>query len=213
MPITVAIVEDNAGVCASLERIIADSESCQCVDTSRNAASALRSIPKHKPDVVIMDIELPDISGIECTARLKRLMPELQILILTVYKDNEQIFKALEAGASGYLLKRSSPGEIIGAIDDVKTGGSPMSAEIARKVVQYFHKTAVPDPAIQSLTRRETEILNLLAQGYASKEIADRLGIGYDTVCDHLGNIYRKLHVRSRTEAVIKYLRTPANRG
>ncbi len=128
MPITVAIVEDNAGVCASLERIIADSGSCKCIDTSRNAARALRSIPKHKPDVVIMDIELPDISGIECTARLKRLMPELQILILTVYKDNEQIFKALEAGASGYLLKRSSPEEIIGAIDDVKTGGSPMSA-------------------------------------------------------------------------------------
>jgi len=212
MPTTIAIVEDNAAVCASLERIIADSGSCKCVDTSRNGISALRSIPKHKPDVVIMDIELPDISGIECTARLKRLLPGLQILILTVYKDNEQIFKALEAGASGYLLKRSSPEEIMHAIDDVKTGGAPMSAEIARKVVQYFHKTAAPDPEIQSLTRREAEILTLLAQGYASKEIADRLGISYDTVCDHLGNIYRKLHVRSRTEAVIKYLKVPEGR-
>ena len=214
MPTTIAIVEDNAAVCASLERIIADSGTCQCVNTNRRAEDALQSIPKEKPDVVIMDIELPDISGIECTAQLKRMMPDLQILILTVYKDTEQIFKALEAGASGYLLKRSTPEEIIRAIDDVKNGGAPMSAEIARKVVQFFHKTAAaPDPEIQSLTRRETEILTLLARGYASKEIADQLSISYDTVCDHLGNIYRKLHVRSRTEAVIKYLRTPENRS
>jgi len=214
MQTTVAIVEDNAAVSASLERIIADAGGCRCVGTSPNAGDALRSIPQYKPDVVIMDIELPDFSGIECTARLKRLLPDLQILILTVYKDNEQIFKALEAGASGYLLKRSTPEEIIRAIEDVKTGGAPMSAEIARKVVQSFHKpAATPDVEMRSLTRRENEILILLAQGYASKEIADQLGISYDTVCDHLGNIYRKLHVRSRTEAVIKYLKFPDPHG
>src|SRR3954470_17960958 len=134
MPITVAIVEDNAAVCASLERAIVDLGGYQCVCTCPSSAEALRLIPQHKPRIVIMDIELPDLSGIECTTRLKRLMPELFVLILTVYNDNEQIFKALEAGASGYLLKRSPLEEMIRAIRDVNEGGAPMSAEIARKV-------------------------------------------------------------------------------
>ena len=212
-PITVAIVEDNTAVCTSLERAIVDLGGYQCVCACPNATEALRLIPQYKPQVVIMDIELPDFSGIECTARLKYLLPELHILILTVYNDNDQIFKALEAGASGYLLKRSPPEEIIRAIRDVNEGGSPMSAEIARKVVQSFQKSAPANPDIQSLTPREAEILGFLAKGYASKEIALQLGIGYDTVCGHLGKIYGKLHVHSRTEAVIKYLKNPDVRG
>lgn len=209
MPITVSIVEDNAAICASLERVIAGSDSCKCVSTSLDAEHALRLIPKHKPDVVVMDIELPRISGIECTSRLKRLLPDTRILILTVYKDHEQIFKALKAGASGYLLKRSSSKEILRAICDVKEGGAPMSAEIAAKVVQSFHQSAPSASDIDSLTRREEEILAFLAQGYVSKEIADKLGISYETVRGHLGKIYEKLHVRSRTEAVIKYFQKP----
>jgi DNA-binding NarL/FixJ family response regulator len=156
-----------------------------------------------------MDIELPGISGIECTAQIKRLLPQTQILILTVYTDTRQIFKALEAGASGYLLKRATPDEIARSIADVKNGGAPMSAEIARKVVQSFRKPAPAQSTIEVLSPREAEILGLLAQAYTSKEIASELGIGYETVCTHLGKIYSKLHVRSRTEAVIKYFQTP----
>jgi DNA-binding NarL/FixJ family response regulator len=204
MRVTVSIVEDNADICGSLERMLADSSDCRCVSTSLDAEDALKTIPEHKPDVVLMDIELPCLSGIDCTARLKRLVPEARILILTVYKDPEQIFRALEAGASGYILKRSSARDILQAIADVKGGGAPMSAEIAAKVVEYFHKKA-PASTQVSLTRREEEILGLLAKGHVSKEIASQLGISYETVRFHLCNIYEKLHVRSRTEAVIKY--------
>jgi DNA-binding NarL/FixJ family response regulator len=207
MKTTVSIVEDNSAICASVERVIASSTDMTCVSASRNAEHALRTIPEQKPEVVLMDIELPGMSGIECTARLKRLMPGLRILILTVYKDHDQIFKALEAGASGYLLKRSSTDEILRAIRDVKEGGAPMSAEIAAKVVQSFHKPPAVENArgVQNLTARESEILGLLARGYVAKEIADQLGISYETVRGHLANIYEKLHVRSRTEAVIQY--------
>lgn len=205
MPLTVALVEDNAAVAASLAAVIAETPEFACVGVSPDAAHALRTIPARKPDVVIMDIELPDVSGIVCTAELKRLLPATRVLILTVYKDHDQIFRALEAGANGYLLKRSSPQEIVRAVRDVKDGGAPMSAEIASKVVQSFHRPAARVAEIETLTRREGEILGQLAQGYTSKEIADRLGVSYETVCSHLGRIYEKLHVRSRTEAVIKY--------
>ncbi|HKB89966.1 MAG TPA: response regulator transcription factor [Opitutaceae bacterium] len=206
MQTAISLVEDNAVVSASLQKVIAESQDFKCVSTSRDAEHALRIIPRHKPDVVLMDIELPGISGIECTDRLKQLLPDVRILILTVYKDSDQIFKALKAGANGYLLKRSSADEILRAIRDVKEGGAPMSAEIAAKVVQSFHKpTTAATPALQSLTPREAEVLGLLAQGYVSKEIADKLSISYETVRTFLGNIYEKLHVRSRTEAVIKY--------
>jgi DNA-binding NarL/FixJ family response regulator len=209
MPITVAIVEDNAAVAVSLERAITTAGTCRCVCSSRDGEHALRMIPRHRPDVVIMDIELPGISGIECTARIKRLLPETQILILTVYTDTRQIFRALESGASGYLLKRATPEEIARSILDVKNGGAPMSAEIARKVVQSFRRAAPAQATIEVLSPREAEILGLLAQAYTSKEIASELGIGYETVCSHLGKIYAKLHVRSRTEAVVKYFQTP----
>lgn len=206
MKTTVSIVEDNAAICTSLERMIAASTDLRCIGASRNAEHALRVIPQNAPDVVLMDIELPGISGIECTARLKRLLPRLRILILTVYKDHDQIFRALEAGASGYLLKRSSSEEILRAIRDVKEGGAPMTAEIAAKVVQSFHKPApAANACVQELTAREAEVLGLLARGYVAKEIADQLGISYETVRGHLANIYEKLHVRSRTEAVIRY--------
>jgi len=201
---TVAIVEDSAVVSASLEKVIADSAQYTCLCVCANGEQALRQIPEKQPDVVLMDIELPDISGIECTARLKRTLPDVQILILTVFKNSDLIFKALEAGASGYLLKRSTPQEIVHAIREVKEGGAPMSSEIARMVVQYFRKP--PSAEIASLTRREEEILGLLARGYATKEIGDKLAITYDTVCSHIRHIYEKLHVRSRTAAVIKYL-------
>ncbi len=203
---TVAIVEDNSAVSSSLKKVLADSGEYECVCISASAEDALKLVPKHEPDLVIMDIELPEMSGIECTSKIKRLLPETQILILTVYKNSDSIFKALEAGASGYLLKRSTPEEILGALREVKEGGAPMSGEIARKVVQYFRKPVSPNPEIQSLTKREEEILSLLAEGYTSKEIGDKLSISYDTVCSHLRHIYDKLHVRSRTQAVIKYL-------
>jgi DNA-binding NarL/FixJ family response regulator len=206
-PITVSIVEDNAAVCSSLERVLSQAEDCRCVSVSRNGADALEVIPKQRPDVVIMDINLPDISGIECTARLKQQMPDLQVLILTVYNDSREILKALEAGASGYLLKRATPRQIMSAVRDVNAGGAPMSAEIARKVVQSFHRPAATRAGdVQTLTPREAELLGFLAQGLASKDIADKMGVSYSTVCTHLEHIYTKLHVRSRTAAVIKYL-------
>jgi DNA-binding NarL/FixJ family response regulator len=206
MKINVAIVEDNAAICASLERVLAASDEVRCIGTSRNAEHALRTVPRLAPEVVLMDIELPGLSGIDCTAQLKRLLPATRVLILTVYKDDDQIFRALSAGASGYLLKRSSADEIVRAIRDVKEGGAPMTAEIAARVVQSFHRpAAAPSARVQSLTAREAEILGLLARGYVAKEIADQLGISYETVRGHLANIYEKLHVRSRTEAVIQY--------
>jgi len=205
MSTAIAIVEDNPAVSDSLKKVVEGAQ-FKCVCVCPDAETALKQIPKGEPDVVIMDIELPEMSGIECTARLKRLLPNTQILILTVYKNSDLIFKALEAGASGYLLKRSTSEEIVRAIREVKEGGSPMTGEIARKVVQHFRKPATSNPALESLTRREEEILGLLAEGYTSKEIGDKLSISYDTVCSHLRHIYDKLHVRSRTQAVIKYL-------
>lgn len=205
-PITVAIVEDNAAVCASLEKMINASDRCRCVSTSRNGAQALKAIPKHKPDVVIMDINLPDLTGIECTTRLKAQLPRTQFLVLTVYNDSRQIFRALEAGASGYLLKRSTPEAIVQAVCDVHAGGSPMSAEIARQVVQSFQRPVTAANEIAALTPREMEILRLVTEGLATKEIADRSGVSYTTICTHLGHIYEKLHVHSRTAAATKYL-------
>ncbi|MBP7142449.1 MAG: response regulator transcription factor [Opitutaceae bacterium] len=205
-PVTVAIVEDNAAICASLEQMINMSDRCRCLSVSRNGEHALRAILKHQPDVVIMDINLPDMTGIECISRLKSQLPKTQFLVLTVYNDSRQIFKALEAGASGYLLKRSPPEAIIQGVCDVHAGGSPMSAEIARKVVQSFQRTTEPENEIAALTSRELEILQQVTEGLATKEIAERLGVSYTTICTHLGHIYEKLHVHSRTAAAAKYL-------
>ena len=208
MSIRVAIVEDNEEILRMLARVISRAPHLHCVCTCPTGESALQAVQQHRPEVVIMDLQLPDISGIECTARLKRMMPETQILVYTVYADNNQVFKALEAGASGYLLKRNTHAEVLQAIADVHAGGSPMTGEIARKVVQSFNKIVPGAPReTEQLTQREEEILSLLSRGYVPKEIADQLSVSFDTVRFHLKNIYAKLHVRSRTEAVLKYLK------
>jgi Response regulator containing a CheY-like receiver domain and an HTH DNA-binding domain len=207
-PITIAIVEDNAPMRETLLQLIQDNPEFKCVCVCETAAKALKQIPKLAPDVVIMDIRLPDRSGIECTARLKPQLPETQIMIYTVNEDNDQIFEALKAGASGYLLKSASPAEIRESILDIRLGGAPMSSEIARKVVQSFRQPDVAkNPELDQLTRREEEILALLAQGYVAKEIAQKLFLSYATVRTHLHHIYEKLHVSSKTEAVVKYLK------
>ena len=200
MVIQVAIVEDNEELRGTLERIIKRAPNFHFVCSCASGEAALQTLPKHAPGVVIMDLCLPGISGIECTAKLKQLLPATQVLIFTVYGDNEQVFKALAAGASGYLLKRSSGAEVIQAILDVHVGGASMSGEIARKVVQSFVKTNSKTASdSEVLTSREEEVLRLLAQGYASREIADKLAIQFDAIPFHLKNIYTKLHVRSLT--------------
>lgn len=205
MNTTVAIVEDNAGICEELRHVLAATTDLVCVGACRNLAAALERIPVWSPDVIIMDIQLPDGSGIYCTSQLKRVLPETQILIFTIHDDTEQIVKALEAGASGYLLKDTSPAEIVTAIREVRSHGAPLSREIARRLVASFHRPPrAPDG--EALTPREAEILALLAEGLLYKEIGDRLAIKLDTVGTHVKSIYRKLHVRTRTEAVVKFL-------
>ncbi len=205
--IRIAIVEDHGELRESWRKIIDGGDSFECLECFATAEQALREIPLYKPDVVLMDINLPGMSGIECTRLLRTEMPRLQVLILTVYEDSERIFEALEAGASGYLLKRTSPEQLLEAIVEVRNGGAPMTSEVARKVVQSFRRPARSKAAENAkLTPREEEILKLLAQGYVTKEISDKLGITYFTSQTHLKNIYEKLHVRSRTEAVLKYL-------
>lgn len=206
MNIKLAIVEDQPDLRKLLARLIKATPGLECVCICNSALDALRLIPEAKPDVVIMDIQLPGMSGIECTARLRQTAPGAHVLILTVYEDSDQIFEALKAGACGYLLKRATPPEIVEAIREVQNGGAPMTPEIARRVVVSF-RHAEPAPAKpENLTPREEEILQLLAKGYVTKEIAAQLRISFDTVRTHLRHIYEKLHVRSRTEAVIKYL-------
>lgn len=206
MHTAVALVEDKAGLCDELLHIISRDEALSCACVCRNVASALRRIPESSPDVVIMDIQLPDGSGIECTARLKRLLPRTQILMFTIYDDTEQIVKALEAGASGYLLKDAAPAEILTAIHEVRTHGAPLSKEVARKLIASFHRPLL-QPEAEGLTPRENEILQLLGEGLLYKEIGEKLSIKLDTVGTHVKSIYRKLHVRSRTEAVMKHRR------
>lgn len=207
MTIKVAIVEDNAGICEQLGKVVARDPELMAVCTCRNAESAMRRIPSARPDVIIMDIQLPDGSGIDCTARLKRMLPHCQILMFTVYDETDLIVKALEAGASGYILKDTPPAEILAAIHDVLHHGAPMSREVARKLIESFHRPVPAAMGSEPLTPREAEILQLLTEGLLYKEIAARLVITIDTVSSHLKNIYRKLHVRSRTEAVTKFLR------
>jgi DNA-binding NarL/FixJ family response regulator len=207
MSIKVAIVEDNRSFRDKLSNYLNETKGYQCIGSFDSAEDAVKHIPKLLPEVVLMDIHLPRMSGVDCARRLKELCPSVQILILTVYEDNDRIFGALKAGASGYLLKRADPTDILDAIQDVKQGGSPMSSQIARRVVQSFHESA-PDPQkSQSLSQREEEILQQLSKGYSTKEIADRSSISVNTVRSHLRHIYEKLHVRSRTEAVLKFLK------
>lgn len=209
--IAVAVVEDNAGVRGSLELMLNDSPGFRCACACACAEEALEVIPRHAPEVVLMDIHLPNRSGIECTARLKALLPQVQIVMITVYTDIDTVFKALRAGASGYLLKRSPPERILEAITEVRQGGAPMTREIARKIVEAFKEPLAAEAPASELTRRENEVLELLSQGFANKEIAQRLSLSLDTVRYHLKQINDKLHVRSRTEAVAKFIGTRQN--
>ena len=207
MAIKVSVVEDDEGVRESLAALLNDAEGFQCVSSHASAEDAIAQIPQKKPDVVLMDINLPAMSGIDCVRKLKELAPQTQIMMLTMYEDGEQIFNSLAAGASGYLLKRTPTAKLLEAIEEVQRGASPMSGKIARVVVQYFQQKSQPaTPESQTLSKREQEILDLLAKGFRYKEIADSLSISFDTVRSHLRNIYDKLHVSSRTEAVVKYL-------
>jgi DNA-binding NarL/FixJ family response regulator len=205
--ITVALVEDNETVRQTLAELIEATPGFRCVCACATAKAAMAEIPRAHPEVVLMDIHLPGESGIACTARLKARLPELHVIILTVYKDTELIFQALKAGASGYLLKRAPTGEVLRAITEVCSGGAPMTGEIARLVVQSFQPSAVNGMAQQGLSPRELEILGLLSEGLSNKELGVRLGISAETVRTHLGHIYGKLHVQGRTEAVTKYLK------
>lgn len=207
MSIKVSIVEDDAGIRESLAILINGSAGFKCISTFPNAEAALKELPAEWPDVVLMDINLPKMSGIELVSKLKALQTNLQVLMLTVYTDNEKIFKSLKAGATGYLLKQTPPMEILEAIADVNRGGSPMSNSIARQVVLYFQQNP-PKSETENLSKRELEILRHLAKGYQYKEIADMLSLSVLTVRAHIRNIYEKLQVHSRTEAVVKYLQS-----
>lgn len=205
----VAIVEDNPTIRSTFRQWIDAAPDLRCVCACSSAEQALAEIPRLNPDVVLMDIHLPPgETGIACTAQLKEKLPNVQVIIVTVYRNHELIFQALEAGACGYLLKRSSPEELLKAINEVRSGGAPMTGEIARMLVEAFQKKP-GNKSGQELTEREEEILVLLAEGLSNKEIADRVNISYDTVRAHLRHIYEKLHVRGRTEAVKKYLTSP----
>lgn len=206
MAIRVSIVEDNEKLRTTLARVLNRADGFRCISQYGTAEAALRGLPQDKPDVVLMDINLPGMNGVECVRQLKSELPKTQVVMLTVYEDTDNIFNALAAGASGYLLKRTPSAELLDAIREVHRGGSPMTAHIARKVVQSFQKTAAAAEA-DKLTEREAEILDLLSQGLMYKEIADKLGVQYETVHTHIRHIYEKLQVRTRHEAVAKFLR------
>ena len=202
----IAIVEDNRVIRESFIEFLHSDPEFTCVCACATAEEALKLIPKCHPAIVLMDIQLPNLSGIECTAQLKQLLPEVQIIMVTVYEDTDQIFKALAAGATGYLLKRSSPTKLLQAIREIYAGGSPMTSSIARKVVASFQKSKQIGEKPTHLSPREEMVLNCLAKGLTYKQIADQLEISIDTIRTYLRRVYEKLHVQSRTEAVAKYL-------
>ena len=204
--ITVSIVDDEKELRQSITTFVNGSPGFQCISSYSTGETALKGLFADKPDVVLMDINLGGMSGIECVERLKAQVPEMQILMLTIYEDTDQIFNALSAGASGYLLKRSSPTKLLQAIREVHAGGAPMSSSIARKVVASFQKSKQTSEKQTHLSPREEAVLTCLAKGLTYKAIADQLDISIDTIRTYLRRIYTKLHVQSRTEAVAKYL-------
>ena len=204
--IRVSVVEDTPGVRENIVHFLNQADSIRCVSQHGSGEEALQELPAIRPDVVLMDIQLPGMSGIDCVRRLKVPLPATQVLMLTVYEDSDRIFKALLAGASGYLLKSAAGHELIAAVRDVKAGGSPLNSLIARKVVQFFQSQAPASRPETGLSLREEEVLGLLAKGLLYKQIADRLGVTIDTIRKHCQHIYEKMHVSSRTEAVVKYL-------
>jgi len=205
--IKVVVVEDQSWLRENLVQEISRDSHLSCVNAYRTAEAALRGIPKDQPDVVLMDINLPGIDGVECVKRLKNLLPEVRCLMLTVYEESEKIFNSLVAGASGYLLKRTSTEELLDAIRQVHGSGSPMSSSIARKVVAYFNEMGKEKSETNKLSPREQEVLELLANGSSYKEIADQLSLTLETIRMNIKHIYGKLHVHSRGEAAAKYMR------
>ena len=210
--IKIAIVEDDIRFCKSLRRVIESRPGLICVAEYGTGAGAIERIPHDLPEVVLMDLNLPDFSGAEVTARIKSQLPDISVVILTVYNDAEHIFKALRAGADGYLLKQATAGEILEAITEAHRGGAPMTSEIARKVIAAFHEPKPVAAAMETLAPRELKILELVAGGYAHKEIADKMSITLSTVCWYLHEIYKKLHVQSRVQAVNKLRQSPGRR-
>lgn len=206
MSISVAIVEDDLGVQKALKAIVQRAPNLSFDGAYSNAAEAFEKIVTNCPDVALVDINLPGKNGIKLVSELKAKLPKLHVMMITVYEDGDQIFAALQAGASGYMLKRSQPEEIVQGIEQLCVGGSPMSPAVARKVVSFFQRRLPAPEDLEQLTARELEILTELAKGYRYKEIADRLKIGIETVRTHAHHIYEKLHVQSRTEAVVKFM-------
>jgi DNA-binding NarL/FixJ family response regulator len=205
--ITVSIVDDEADLREHIGGYLAAAGNIRCVSTYASGEEALEHLARDKPDVILMDINLGDMDGIECVRRLSARMPGAQVLMLTVFEDTERIFRALAAGASGYLLKRLSPRKLVEAIEEVCAGGSPMSAPIARKVVQSFKAMPAHGDETAELSPRERSVLDGLTAGLAYKQIADQLEVSIHTVRNYIRRIYEKLHVRTRTEAVAKFLR------
>jgi DNA-binding NarL/FixJ family response regulator len=204
--IAVSIVEDIKDVRDSLQRIIGSADGFVCLSAYSNAEEAVIELPTLNPDIVLMDINLPGMNGIECIKKVKAVCPQIQFMMFTIYEDSEQVFEALAAGASGYLLKKTPKEKILEALHELQEGGSPMSAHIARKVVGYFQKEKDKRDNASPLSQREKEVLELLAKGFLYKEIGDKLAITTGTVGQHIHKIYEKLHVQNRTEAVNKFL-------
>ena len=204
MSIAISIVEDQPDMRESLVEWLGEAPGLRCVGAHANAEEALRDIPRENPDVVLMDINLPNMNGIQCVSRLKNLLPKTQVLMLTTYDDGDMIFDSLRAGATGYLLKNMPRKELVEAVQQVHAGGAPMSLHIARKVINHFHRPIKSSTELNQLTARELDILKQLAKGYMYKEIAEHLGISLSTVRTHITAVYEKLHVQSRTEAAMK---------
>lgn len=208
MTVRIGIVEDSAPISNNWVKMLDAHAGFRCVGAFRTGEDALQKLPALRPDVVLMDVSLPGMSGIECVSKLKPLLPRTPVLMVTVHSDNDRLFQALQAGASGYLLKRTTPAALIAAIHEILQGGAPMTGEIARRVIESFSRPAVAPVENCSLSTRENEVLELLAQAYSDKEIADRLQISFTTVRSHVAHIFEKLHVRSRVEAATHFVRS-----
>lgn len=205
MMISFAIVEDQTELRKNLEEWLKIAPGLNCVGAYSTGEEALRQLPKLHPDVVLMDINLPGMGGIQCVSKLKQLLPETNVIMLTTYDNAEMIFDSIRAGATGYLLKNQPREELLLALQQVQSGGSPMSLKIARKVFNHFQTPLKHGSEIEQLTNREEEILRLLTKGYLYKEIAEHLGVSLGTIQTHIASVYEKLHVHSRTEAAMKY--------
>ena len=204
MSIAISIVEDQRDMRESLVEWLGNAPGLRCVGSHASAEEALRDIPLENPDVVLMDINLTGMNGIQCVSRLKERLPKTQVLMLTTYEEGDMIFDSLRAGANGYLLKNMPRAELVSAVEQVHAGGAPMSLQIARKVINHFHRPKKSSSELEQLTARELEILKQLAKGYMYKEIAENLSISMSTVRTHVSAVYEKLHVQSRTEAAMK---------